>query len=71
MSGRAGRRGIDKLGMTILMINSKMEPDQAKKMLKGHSEPLNSSFHLSYNMLVNSLRNEDTNPNFIIEKSFL
>jgi len=26
MSGRAGRRGLDKKGMTILMLDEKMEP---------------------------------------------
>jgi len=47
-----------------------MEPDVAKGMLKGVSEPLNSSFHLSYNMLVNALRIEDTDPEWIIRRSF-
>lgn len=39
-------------------------------MLKGHSDPLNSSFHLNYNMLLNSMRIEDTDPEYIIRRSF-
>ena len=70
MSGRAGRRGIDDKGISILMIDEKMEPEVAKGMLKGHSDPLNSAFYLNYNMLINSMRIEDTDPEFIIRRSF-
>lgn len=70
MSGRAGRRGLDDKGITIMMINEKMEPEDAKKMLKGQSDPLNSAFHLSYAMLINSLRLEDSDPEYIIRRSF-
>lgn len=70
MSGRAGRRGKDDRGMTILMIDEKMEPEIAKNILKGCSDPLNSAFHLNYNMLLNSMRIEDTDPEYIIRRSF-
>ena len=56
MSGRAGRRGKDKKGMTILMLDEKIEPENAKSMLKGKSDDLNSSFYINYNMLLNSQR---------------
>ena len=58
MSGRAGRRGLDDRGIVILMIDEKIEPDVAKGMLVGVTDPLNSAFHLGYNMLLNSLRME-------------
>jgi ATP-dependent RNA helicase DOB1 len=70
MSGRAGRRGIDDKGICILMVDQKMEPEVAKAMLKGHMDPLNSSFHLSYNMLLNLMRIEDSHPEQMIRKSF-
>lgn len=71
MSGRAGRRGIDEKGMTILIVDEKMDQEVAKGMLKGHSDPMNSSFHLKYNMLLSSIRMEDTDPEYIIRRSFL
>lgn len=46
-----------------------MEPDIAKGMLKGRADPLNSSFHLCYNMLINSMCLEDTDPEYIIRRS--
>ena len=70
MSGRAGRRGIDEKGMTILMVDQKLEPEIAKNMLKGQSLPLNSNFKVGYNMLLNSLKMEDTDAEYIIRKSF-
>ena len=69
MSGRAGRRGIDDKGYCILIFDEKMDQEVAKSMLRGHSDPLNSSFHLSYNMLLNTLRIEDTDPEYVIRRS--
>ena len=71
MSGRAGRRGKDKKGMTILMIDEKLEPEIAKGFLKGKSDDLNSSFYINYNMLLNSQRLEDIDPDYILARSFL
>lgn len=70
MSGRAGRRGKDKRGIVIQMLDEKVEPNDVKGILKGNADPLNSSFHLSYNMLLNLMRVEDADPEYIIKHSF-
>ena len=53
-----------------MMVDEKMEPDVAKDMVKGNSDPLNSSFHLSYNMLLNLMRFEGADPEYLIKRSF-
>lgn len=70
MSGRAGRRGIDERGICILMVDENLEPSTAKLMLKGSADPLNSAFHLSYNMLLNQIRSEDGDPETLLRNSF-
>ncbi|KAL4652898.1 hypothetical protein ACB092_01G264600 [Castanea dentata] len=70
MSGRAGRRGIDRRGICILMLDDKLEPSTAKMMLKGSADCLNSAFHLSYNMLLNQMRCEDGDPENLLRNSF-
>eukprot|EP01090_Pellita_catalonica_P017653 TRINITY_DN5376_c0_g2_i1.p1 TRINITY_DN5376_c0_g2~~TRINITY_DN5376_c0_g2_i1.p1 ORF type:complete len:651 (+),score=104.70 TRINITY_DN5376_c0_g2_i1:451-2403(+) len=70
MSGRAGRRGLDENGIVICMLNDKVEPVVVKRMMKGNADPLNSEFHLGYNMLLNLMRVEGVNPEYIIKKSF-
>ncbi|KAJ5080720.1 exosome RNA helicase mtr4 [Anaeramoeba ignava] len=70
MSGRAGRRGLDQRGIVITMLDEKMEPSDAKNTLRGDLDPLNSTFHLSYNMLLNLLRVEDIDPEYLLSKSF-
>ncbi|KAL4230220.1 Exosome RNA helicase MTR4 [Mactra antiquata] len=70
MSGRAGRRGLDDRGIVILMIDEKMPPSAGKLVLKGAPDPLNSAFHLTYNMVLNLLRVEEINPEYMLERSF-
>jgi len=69
MSGRAGRRGLDERGISILTVDEKIQPETARAILKGNADPLRSSFHLEYNMLLNLLRSEEANPEYVISRS--
>jgi len=40
-------------------------------MLRGKSDDLLSSFYINYNMLLNSQRLEDIDPDFILARSLL
>ena len=70
MSGRAGRRGLDKKGITILILKKKMEINIIREILKGKSDPLNSSFELSFNQILNLSRIEGVKCGFILKRSF-
>lgn len=70
MSGRAGRRGLDDRGIVVMVLDEKIDPPTAKALLKGDADPLKSSFHVGYNMLLNLLRVEDADPEYVIERSF-
>ena len=70
MSGRAGRRGLDERGIVILRVDEKVNPAVGKEMICGKPDPLNSAFHLTYNMVLNLLRVEEVNPEYMLEHSF-
>ena len=70
MSGRAGRRGKDDRGIVIQMLDEKMDPDVAKGMIYGASDPLFSSYRVNYNMVLNMLRVEDADPDNLLRSSF-
>jgi len=70
MSGRAGRRGLDDKGIVILMLDEKITSDVGKNLLQGQPDPLNSAFHLTYNMVLNLIRVEGVNPDYILQQSF-
>ena len=70
MSGRAGRRGIDDRGIVIMMLDEKMEPAVAKEIVRGEQDKLNSAFYLGYNMILNLVRVEGINPEFMLDSCF-
>ncbi|VDL92236.1 unnamed protein product [Schistocephalus solidus] len=70
MSGRAGRRGKDASGTVIMMVDETLNAETARQILLGQPAPLNSAFHITYNMLLNLLRVEEINPEYLMERSF-
>ena len=52
------------------MIDEKMEPDALKDMIYGESDPLMSSYHVSYSMVLNMMRVEDADPEDLLRRSF-
>uniref|UniRef100_A0A158QGV4 Superkiller viralicidic activity 2-like 2 n=1 Tax=Rodentolepis nana TaxID=102285 RepID=A0A158QGV4_RODNA len=70
MSGRAGRRGKDDSGTVIVMVDETLTESTGRSILCGEPAPLNSAFHITYNMLLNLLRVEEINPEYLMERSF-
>ena len=57
MSGRAGRRGMDKIGYVVIMGTQFQTPEEAAELVKSSSNPLESQFSPSYSMVLNLLQN--------------
>jgi len=72
MAGRAGRRGLDKVGTVIMCCFGDTPPPQLvlRNMLTGSSTKLASQFRLTYNMILNLLRVEDMSVEGMIKRSF-
>lgn len=72
MAGRAGRRGLDKVGTVIICCFGSQPPDQVilRNMLTGSSTKLQSQFRLTYTMILNLLRVEDMSVEGMIKRSF-
>jgi antiviral helicase SKI2 len=72
MAGRAGRRGLDKVGTVIMSCFGEKPPPIGilKTMLTGTSMMLQSQFRLTYNMILNLLRVEEMSVESMIKRSF-
>ena len=70
-AGRAGRRGIDKVGTVIVACWHEV-PDIGliKSLVVGKAERLESRFRLTYNQILNLLRVEDFDPYDMMMRSF-
>jgi ATP-dependent RNA helicase HelY len=59
LSGRAGRRGIDELGHSVVLFQRFTPFETITRLASTRTYPLNSSFQPSYNMAVNLVRAYD------------
>ena len=73
MAGRAGRRGIDKIGNVIHLNNlfRNMDSTSYRIMMKGTPQTLTSKFKISYNLVLNLQNNENVNSLHFIKKSMI
>ncbi|GAA5871318.1 hypothetical protein JCM1840_004411 [Sporobolomyces johnsonii] len=71
MSGRAGRRSLDKTGVVIINADSDVPDTQTlSHMLLGQPTKLQSQFRLTYSMILNLLRVEALRVEEMIKRSF-
>jgi ATP-dependent RNA helicase HelY len=59
LSGRAGRRGIDEIGHSVVLLQRFTPFDTITRLASTRTYPLQSSFQPSYNMAVNLVRSYD------------
>ncbi|KAI3651212.1 hypothetical protein MP228_004693 [Amoeboaphelidium protococcarum] len=73
MSGRAGRRGLDDVGVVILAYSGDYDFPEAnllQTLILGQPTKLESQFRLTYNMILNLLRIEAIKIEDMMKKSF-
>ncbi len=71
LTGRAGRRGMDRVGNGVVLYHPMVTFHQVQKLARMASLPLVSSFRLSYNMALNLLKSYDLGESIkIVNSSF-
>ncbi|BGP47048.1 Antiviral helicase ski2 [Rhodotorula kratochvilovae] len=71
MSGRAGRRGLDKTGVVIINADADVpDANTLSTMILGQPTKLQSQFRLTYSMILNLLRVEALRVEEMIKRSF-
>ncbi|PSS09457.1 DExH-box ATP-dependent RNA helicase [Actinidia chinensis var. chinensis] len=71
MAGRAGRRGIDKIGTVVIMCRDEIpEESDLKRVIVGSATRLESQFRLTYIMILHLLRVEELKVEDMLKRSF-
>jgi ATP-dependent RNA helicase HelY len=71
LTGRAGRRGIDALGHSVIQWQQGLDPQAVASLASRRTYPLNSSFKPTYNMAVNLINQFGrTRTRKVLESSF-
>jgi len=71
MTGRAGRRGKDRVGFAVVVPGPAMDVDEIAHALRSQPEPIESQFKASYTMALNLLGAfEPTKVRELLDKSF-
>ncbi|URE37997.1 DSHCT (NUC185) domain [Musa troglodytarum] len=71
MAGRAGRRGLDKIGTVIVMCRDEIpEESDLKQVMVGKPTRLESQFRLTYTMILHLLRVEELKVEDMLKRSF-
>ncbi|KAL6565185.1 Antiviral helicase ski2 [Orobanche minor] len=71
MAGRAGRRGLDKIGTVVVMCRDEIpEEKDLKHVLVGSATRLESQFRLTYIMILHLLRVEELKVEDMLKRSF-
>jgi superfamily II RNA helicase len=72
MSGRAGRRGLDKFG-SVIILPTMVLPDEKtfRNMLTGKSPMLNSKFKLTYQFVLRTLNSGKFDANHFLENTLI
>lgn len=71
MAGRAGRRGLDKIGTVIVMCRDEIpEESDLKHVMVGRPTRLESQFRLTYTMILHLLRVEELKVEDMLKRSF-